>query len=407
MNDKEFLINESKVFCMAPWVHMHTTPVGVASPCCIARSQVGSSISQSLDTLINTQEMKTLRLDMLNERFNPACSTCHSHEAGGIRSSRDQYAGRFTQHFDEVIANTQPDGHLDNFKMRYFDIRFNNICNFKCRTCNADYSSQWEQEDLKRGLPFARVYPKNNRPALIEEIITHIPHMEYAYFAGGEPLITEEHYILLEEMIKQGRTDIALVYNSNASNLKFKSRDIIELWSHFKQPIEMWASVDHVGERAEYIRHGTDWGQVESNLIKLKSIENVRLALNTVISVFNYPTLHEFYGYLIDTGIYLPQPSPTFSAYSMMSPEHLTARVLPVDIKTIAKQNINNLLVGMIKKGFVANQINSIQSNITWTQAENTWDTYKVHFQNEIAALDKVRGEDFCKVFPELASLMD
>jgi organic radical activating enzyme/transcription elongation factor Elf1 len=405
--DKEFLLKESKVFCMGPWVHVHTSPTGNAGPCCIAKGSTGSSLYQDLGDLVNTPEMKQLRVDMLNGVKNPICETCHQHEEMNVPSARSQFDYRFNKHIDEVLDNTHEDGHLDNFKMRYFDIRFNNICNFKCRTCNADYSSQWEQEDLKRKVPYARIYPKNNRPNFLEDIIEHIPHMEYAYFAGGEPLITEEHYTLLEEMIRQKRTDIRLVYNSNASNLKFKSKDIVQLWSHFSTPIEFCASIDHIGERAEYIRHGTDWGVVESNLLKLKNTNNVLLSVNSVISAFNYITLHDVYRHLINKGIYTPPPGPTFSAYSMTSPEHFTAQALPAELKKKGRMNIKLLTDYMRHKKFTPHQTDTIASCINWAESIDSWDKYKDKFQTEIRALDLVRGEDFAKVFPELASMMD
>jgi hypothetical protein len=291
--------------------------------------------------------------------------------------------------------------------MRYFDIRFSNICNFKCRTCNAEFSTQWEQEDIKRKLPYSKIYPKNNGPRLLEEIMSHIPHMEYAYFAGGEPLITEEHYIMLEEMIKQGRTDIALVYNSNASNLKFKSKDIIQLWSQFKKPIEFWASVDHVGERAEYIRSGTNWGEIESNLLILKSLPNLQLSLNTVSSAFNYLTLKEFYTYLIDKKIYQPPPGRCYSLYPLTHPEYFSAQILPTNLKQQARDKINELLHYMNSNGFTPVQKNTIQNAANWTESSNQWELYKDAFRAYVLELDKVRGEDFVKVFPELASLMD
>jgi hypothetical protein len=34
--------------------------------------------------------------------------------------------------------------------------------------------------------------------------------------------------------------------------------------------VDIYASIDHYGERAEYIRHGTDWGLVESNFLQAK-----------------------------------------------------------------------------------------------------------------------------------------
>ena len=40
-------------------------------------------------------------------------------------------------------------GRIIKFRMRYFDIRFSNICNFKCRTCGSAFSSQWEARRLK------------------------------------------------------------------------------------------------------------------------------------------------------------------------------------------------------------------------------------------------------------------
>ena len=35
---------------------------------------------------------------------------------------------------------------------------------------------------------------KGNREEFIIEVLKQVPNFEIAYFAGGEPLITEEHY---------------------------------------------------------------------------------------------------------------------------------------------------------------------------------------------------------------------
>jgi MoaA/NifB/PqqE/SkfB family radical SAM enzyme len=404
--DKKSLLNDSKVFCMAPWVHMHTSPVGNAFSCCIAKDFFGSSINTSLEDLVNSDHMKAMRVDMLAGKQIPTCSSCYQHEQQGIASFRAQFKERFEKDFDEVIGNTDSDGHVNNFKMRYFDIRFNNICNFKCRTCNSNFSSQWEQEDLKRKVEYAQVLPKNNNPEFIKEILDQVPNMEYAYFAGGESLITEEHYLLLEEMIKLGKTDIALSYNSNVSNLKFKNKDIIDLWSKFKKPVEVSASIDHFGARAEYIRHGTDWGEVESNLFKLKKVPNVKLSMNTVVSIFNYVTLADFYQYIIDKGIFT-SISPVFGSYSMTSPEHFTAQALPIDLKNIGTAELQKLIERMTVNKFPSSHTGSISSNIKWVYASNMWGTYKSKFQEEIQTIDKVRGENFIKVFPELSKLFD
>ena len=122
--------------------------------------------------------------------------------------------------------------------------------------------------------------------------------------------ITDEHYVMLEEMIRLGRTDIVLRYNTNASNIKYKKHDILDLWKHFKK-IELSCSVDHYGERAEYLRKGTEWGRIESNLLTFRELDYVVFQINTVFSLFNYLTIGSFYDYLMNY-----QLSKTFKVIS-------------------------------------------------------------------------------------------
>jgi MoaA/NifB/PqqE/SkfB family radical SAM enzyme len=230
--------------------------------------------------------------------------------------------------------------------------------------------------------------------------------MEKAYFAGGEPLITEEHYILLEEMIKQGRTDIKLSYNTNLSNLKFKDKDLLALWKNFDNPIYISASIDHYGERAEYIRSGTDWGKVEANFKKAKKTPYINLQMNTVLSVFNYLTIYEFYEYLIDKKLYTPRDG-TYSLYNMSTPPHLTAHILPSDLKQIGIEKMDKTIELFTAKKFQPEQINQLAITTPWVQSQDTWNEHKKLFKEEVKRLDKIRGEDFQKVFPELAVLLD
>ena len=223
---KDLLLKRSDTFCMIPWVHMHTTPTGQGAPCCIGHScadnkGVGNSNRNSLSDLVNSPKMKKLRLDMIKGTKNPECSNCHKHDDQGIPSFRTQSNAQWEHHFNDVIETTDMNnGRIINFRMRYFDIRFSNICNFKCRTCGSAFSSKWEQEDLESreqtGLPmYAMELEKGNREEFILEVLKQVPNFEIAYFAGGEPLITEEHYRLIDEMIDKKKTNIQLRYNTN------------------------------------------------------------------------------------------------------------------------------------------------------------------------------------------------
>jgi organic radical activating enzyme len=405
-------IATSDTFCIMPWIHLHTTPEGVAAPCCIADScsnhvGVGNAKTQRLMDLVNSPKMKQLRLDMIDGKKNTECQKCYQHEDVGIASFRQSVNKSYMAGYHDVYDNTNiEDGSLDKFNMRYYDIRFSNICNFKCRTCGQEYSSQWEQENLRNNVTYAMSFPKNSNTEFLQDVLDQIPNMEVAYFAGGEPLITEEHYILIEEMIRKNRTDILLRYNTNLSNLKFKNKDLIGLWKHFTRPIEVYASVDHVKERAEYIRHGTDWGVVENNFWAVKKEPNVRLQLNTVLSALNYLTIDQFYGYLIDNKMYTNDDWMS-TLYNMSHPEYLSVHVLPNEYKQIGKESVNRAISQMESLNFDSPKIDQLRNTHIWSTTENYWEEKKELFKNEITRIDLIRGEDFRKTFPELAPLLD
>lgn len=404
------ILTEGKSFCIIPWIHLHTSPSGVAAPCCIAEScatedGVGNSRTESLYDIVNSDKMKQLRLDMLNGVRNKECVKCHNHEDQGVMSFRKHANRDYEKYFDEVISNTMADGSVNDFKMRYFDIRFSNICNFKCRTCGSGFSTQWEQEDIKNKVWFAKPIPKNDNPDFLQEVVGQIEHLDTAYFAGGEPLITEEHYVMLEEMIRSGRTDVQLSYNTNLSNLKFKDKDLLSLWGKFDKHIMIYASVDHYGDRAEYIRSGTDWAVVENNFLTAKKTPYIHLQMNTVLSVFNCLTIHEFYQYLIDKQLYKPKDN-VYSLYNMSTPEHLSCHILPPALKERGKLSLENAIKTMRSHKFTDGKINELEKSIGWIYARDTWDEQKTKFQQELTRLDRIRGESFERTFPELVELL-
>ena len=109
--------------------------------------------------------------------------------------------------------------------------------------------------------------------------------------------------MLLEEMIRLGKTDIQLTYNTNISKLKYRDKDLIKLWRQFKHKVQIYASLDDFGSKAEYIRHGTKWNEVMKNYEKLHKDKTVQLNITTSVSLFNWPTLTTFIDYLQEQGL--------------------------------------------------------------------------------------------------------
>ena len=404
--NKDHLLKESKIFCMFPWVHMNVTPKGDMYPCCSNNytAPFGSAKTTTLKEAFNNDLMKELRLNMLKDQPSKICEFCYRHEEASPFSFRTYSIEQFGKRFDEVVPTTQEDGTVPEFKMHYFDIRFSNICNFKCRTCGSEFSSQWGAEMNRhhdKTHPIV-IHADDHRGGLLQEVLEQIPNIDLAYFAGGEPLITDEHYTILEEMIRLGRTDITLRYNTNASSIKYKHHDILSLWKHFKK-IELSCSVDHYGERAEWLRKGTDWGTIESNLLAFRKLDYVSFQMNTVFSIFNYLTIGEFYEYLMSKDIVRPGDW-YHSLYLAVNPSYYSAKSLPKELKVIAKEKATSFCQ---KHADLYAGVARLVGDANNFATPNTWAENKEVFMLHTNSLDRIRDENIWEIFPELNKLQD
>ena len=238
---------------------------------------------------------------------------------------------------------------------------------------------------------------------LLNEVLEQVEHIDLAYFAGGEPLITDEHYTILEEMIRKNRTNIVLRYNTNASNIKYKQHDILDLWKHFRR-VELSCSIDHYGERAEWLRKGTDWGKVESNLLTFRELDYVSFQLNTVFSIFNYFTLGEFYQYLKDKNI-IRREDWYHSLYLAVHPSYYCAKSLPKHLKIVAAEKARKWAEDNTGDGTSLSRL--VTDAVNFASDSDTWEDNKKMFLQHTASIDKIREENFWKVFPELNSLQE
>jgi organic radical activating enzyme len=170
----------------------------------------------------------------------------------------------------KVVESTKDDGTVDDLNLIHWDFRFSNICNQSCRTCGIEFSSQWHGDYIKLWNLGPDKQPEKIKKiwrdvdAFEQDFEELFDKVEYIHFAGGEPLITDEHYKVLERLIDRGRTDITIRYSTNFNQLQYKKYDVVEMWKHFKH-IQLIASLDDCGDRYNYIRNGGGWKEVVEN----------------------------------------------------------------------------------------------------------------------------------------------
>jgi sulfatase maturation enzyme AslB (radical SAM superfamily) len=165
--------------------------------------------------------MKTIRKEMLEGERPNLCERCFLIEDSGLLSPRNTHNYFFDNEIPDLIKETNPEtGHNDKFVLKYWDFRWSNICNFKCRMCGAFSSSKWyEDETALYGTKMDNNgllnYNSDSKEDIFKYVDRFINDVEEIYFAGGEPLIMDEHYIILEKLIAAGRTNVRIRYNTN------------------------------------------------------------------------------------------------------------------------------------------------------------------------------------------------
>jgi radical SAM protein with 4Fe4S-binding SPASM domain len=398
---EEFLLKESKTFCIYPWIHIHAYPTGEAYPCCHAEMKypVGNCREKTLKDIWRDYPMQQLREDMLEERKNPACARCYEQEEAGFFSGRRSANKHHGHHIRKILSNP--------FELTYWDIRFSNLCNLSCRSCGHIFSSSWYQDQAKlaggnwknenKALNYAGRYETD----MWEQLEPHLDYVEQIYFAGGEPLLMEEHYNILEELVRRERFDVRLIYNTNFTHTQLKDRSVFEYWKLFDS-VAVGASLDADGPRAEYIRKGTDWDKVESNRVEMMHVcPNVDFYISPTLSIMNAWHLPDFHRLWVEAGLIKPQD---LNVNILQDPAYYRIDVATSAYKDALRKKYTAHLEWLQPLDPLQRATVGFESAINFMDA--TDNTHLLpEFWKRTKVLDALRNEDILKVLPELTEL--
>lgn len=397
---KTILSNDT--LCVLPWMHLYINPQGNVGTCCEFNEHypLGSIKKNSLQEIANSDAMKTVRRQMLSGQRPSSCSACWTKEDSGLLSSRQMINQQFSQHLS-LSEKTHDDGHVDDFKLRYLDFRASNVCNLKCRMCGGKFSSRIakEENDLYHRSTFIDLKLTSKEIYLtLEYIEENIDYLESVYFAGGEPLIIEEHYKILDLLLKHDRSDIKIFYSTNLTQLSYKKYNAIDYWKKFSN-ITVGASIDLIGPQAGYVRSGTNYDVLEENYDHIKDHVNFTItSIVHLLNIFNLPKLQQHW----ITNKKLNPKNLSFNA--LIAPANMTLQVLPTSYKQLAEKIIYNQIDWLISISNTETLVNSWKNVLQYMNNKD-----QSHLLNEFFRLnddkDKFRNEHFEDIFPEYRDL--
>lgn len=312
----------SKVFCNKPFNHNYVHPNGKMRLCCTTIQDLPTdnnynlfdANTHSIEDYWNSNRMKEIRRKMIAGEKIRDCERCYKQEQQGVKSLRTKI------YMDKFTKITADDGHLDK-PANTMQIQMGNICNLKCKMCSQMYSHMHGMETRDIGkedpdwlhwvkeqganvnnwtneLGKKQEWYKNTefKIKMFEHISKNILHLNVI---GGEPTLIPEFYELFEYCEKQGTLgdkSVTLVTNLTNTNPKLTT------WLPKLKEWSIWASVDGVGERTEYIRYPSKWNKILESLEFYRSLlsDNGKITLSPAVQLLNIDQLDDIIKWWID-----------------------------------------------------------------------------------------------------------
>lgn len=404
----------TKHLCVLPWIHLNLEPSGVVQPCCMMTDQnyiAGDLNTQTIEEIWNGEPLKKLRREMINGENPKACTKCFNAEVATGLSNRIHNNKNFNSKLAEIPIITETDGTCNKIDLKYWDFRFSNICNYKCRSCGPRFSSTWVPDALKLG--YIKEDSEYSKKVLeIKEIDSgtkldflerYADDVEIIYFAGGEPLIMDEHYKILDILVAKDRYDVTLKYNTNLSTFTHKKYNVLDYWDKWKNNLQLWPSIDEIGSRAELIRSGTRWNNVEQNLITLVDGKyNIRPGIT--VGAWNVFRLPEIIQHLTDLGVIVPRHK-NFYFNMLINPAHYHLSILSDQHKLDTTRKLTRFVDDYNSK--YKTDITQEFAYVFSELAKPTNPLMSRKFVFVSKQVDNVRTENIYDTIPELGYLRD
>ena len=384
-------------FCPLPWMHLHINPAGDVLPCCAGDTNypLGNIDQDNLVDIYNNKKFQKLRQGLLTGKHPKECQHCWVNEKNGIRSLR------LVHNENYQILKPRNDGLVDQFNPTTLDIRINKVCNLKCRSCSPHLSSAIAQE--VQGIYNVDWPTLNNRQrkSIMLELLAMLPTVEHIYFAGGEPLLAPEHLSMITELVRIKNINLNIFYNTNFMQLDFRGNSFTDIWKEFSD-ITIGASLDAYGSVAEYLRHGTVWSTVESNLKRLqKEAPHVKFRVTSTVGFLNIESLIELQRNWTERELI---SIDQFSISQIIFDSFFSVQAAPTHHKRRLTSIIENHISWLDFQG-------AQELSMKWQQViDYMWSEDRTHllpeFQRTMRNQDSYRNESFHQTLPQFADLM-
>ncbi len=353
----------NKTFCSSPWFHVRLTYDGSYETCRWATQPVRqhSIQEQSLLKYYNSEQMKSLRSQLLAGEAPQHCSTCYYEESFGKLNGRLRQLKKSAVDIDNFDLTVRSSPHYKHFEHSLHNrglsthrptdlqIDLGNTCNSACIMCGPEASSRLEKDYQKLNKIDSKLFanPKSytawtRDPALVDRLIQDlvaIPDLRYIHFLGGETLYEESFYTICDRLIEHGLAKHIIV--GITTNGTIYNNRIQKFINEFKE-FHLGISIESVTTLNDYIR----WpSQIDNVLANIDQFLNLRssnpglyISLRITPNVFSVYEIDRLFKYMIDNQVIAE------SCNILQHPGHLRMELIPDDIRIEVQNKLKSLI---------------------------------------------------------------
>jgi hypothetical protein len=283
---------------------------------------LGNLNSQSIEQILHSPIMQQIRQSIRHGEPHAYCYNCVQAERYGL-SERDWH-NSVNHEFDCTTA-------LDTeHQPTLIDVRWNTTCNLSCNYCAEACSSKWAALKQMSVASGSRPYYE----AVCDYLEQHHNHIREVALVGGEPLLLPENDRLLDVIPKDCIvtliTNVSVDLDNNRILKKLAQRTNVG-WS---------LSFDNIGNRFEYVRHGSTWALLLKNLDTIQALMREQGHWGGIHAVYNVYNATN----LIELTEFARHHSLTIHWQNLYQPACLDPSNLGADIVSLAQNEIKQLL---------------------------------------------------------------
>ncbi len=426
----------SPTFCMAKW--HHTTiylQTGETHSCYHPRPHKIPLDEVIIDAsaLHNTSQKKLERLEMLNGGKPTGCQYCWNIENMGEDYISDRKERNVSIYTPERYLQIKKGEWDQNINPEYIEISFGNECNFKCGYCHPKHSSSYYKEIKDHGpytmvknhrndIDWFKVYEEETNP-YVEAWWRWWPEVSKTLnilrITGGEPLLQQSTWRLLEDLDKNPKPNLEININSNFGIKPILIERLVErvnkLLDEKKiKSFKVFTSLDTWGKPAEYIRTGLDLELWEQNFHTYLSKTNQPLTFMitfNILAVTNFRSLLEKFLEWRKLYKYQTAHKVRFDTPYLKEPLQYDMNILPKEEFMPYMQSnlefIKNNIDDKDFEKFSSLEYEKFRRVVDYMQTTVYTDDKlkegRKDFYNWFTEYDRRRGTDFVSTFPEMA----